>query len=515
MAELLTAAPPAEAEPRAVPHHRVAIVGAGFAGLGAAIALRQAGISDFVVLERGDDVGGTWRDNTYPGCACDVPSNLYSFSFAQNPDWTRFFPRQPEILEYLRRTATRFGVRPHLRLRTEVRGARWDEGRGRWSVSTGSGDLTADFLVVGDGALSRPWMPAVPGLDTFRGAAFHSARWDHGVDLTGKRVAVVGTGASAVQIVPELQKVVDQLYVVQRTPAWIRPRLDRPLSRQHTAVFRRLPAAQTAVRVALYWVLELLGMGFTLNQRLLRPIEAEARRHLRRQVPDPELRAKLTPTCRIGCKRILYSNEFYPALQRPNVELLAGALRELRPGSLVTADGQEREVDVVVFATGFSVTQRPLARRVVGRGGRTLADAWADGMHAYLGTAVSGFPNCFLLVGPNTGLGHTSMILMIESQVAYLVDCLRQMGRRGATTVEVRPEVERAFTSEVRGRLGRTVWTSGGCTSWYLDDKGRNTTLWPASTWRFRLRTRRFDPADYLLGQPAGEPAAPPAAAGR
>ncbi|MFL6138592.1 MAG: flavin-containing monooxygenase [Frankiaceae bacterium] len=489
----------ADRSPDAPPHHRVVVVGAGFAGLGAAAGLLRAGVRDFVVLERAGDVGGTWRDNTYPGCACDIPSSLYSFSFAPNPDWSRFFPRQPEILDYLRRVTDDLGLRPHLRLATELLGAAWDDGSLLWRIETDRGQLTADVLVAAVGALSRPSLPGLPGLDRFGGPVFHSASWRHDVDLAGKRVAVVGTGASAVQIVPELAPVVERLVVVQRTPAWVGPRLDRPVSARQARLFRRFPPAQAAVRVVLYWLLELLGVGFTIDRRLLRPVEAEALRHLRRQVPDERLRAALTPHYAIGCKRILYSNDYYPALQRPGVELLASGLAELRPGALVTTGGQVREVDAVVLATGFAATEPAVAARITGRGGRALAAAWSGGMHAYLGTAVPGFPNLFLLVGPNSGLGHSSMVQVIESQVAHLLAGLRALASTGARSIEVRPDAEAAYNSRLQRRLRRTVWSTGGCASWYLDEHGRNTTLWPWSTWRFRLRARRLDRAAYVL----------------
>jgi cation diffusion facilitator CzcD-associated flavoprotein CzcO len=481
----------------------VLVVGSGFAGLGMAIRLKEAGIEDFVVLERAGEVGGTWRDNTYPGAACDVPSHLYSFSFAPNPDWSSSFSPQDEIQDYLRRCATDFGVRPHLRTSTEVRAARWDEDSRRWHVDTNRGTYDAQFLVSATGALSDPSIPALPGLERFEGTAFHSSRWDHHHDLNGERVAVVGTGASAIQFVPQIQPKVGALSVFQRTPPWIVPRWDRRFTRPERWMFRHLPVTQRLARTGIYWSREAYVFGFAFDPRLMKAAEMVARAHLRRQVPDPGLRARLTPDYTIGCKRILISNDYLPALTRPNVDLVTSGIAEVRERSIVTADGVERPVDTLIFGTGFRVTDIPVASRLVGRGGLLLSEHWRDGMHAHRGTTTAGFPNLFLLVGPNTGLGHTSQVVMIESQIAYVVDALRQAGARGAATVEVRPEAEAAWNAQVQEDMAGTVWTSGNCASWYLDSSGRNTTLWPSFTWRFRRETRRFDPAAYQFGSPA------------
>jgi len=493
------------AEPAAKPRHpgrvehvRVAIVGAGFSGLGIAIGLKQRGIDDFVVLERGQDIGGTWRDNTYPGAACDVPSHLYSFSFAPNPNWTRAYSPQREIRDYLRRTARDRGIAPHIRFGHEVRDASWDEGERRWRIATAEGNLTADVLVLGNGPLAEPSTPAIPGLDRFAGALFHSARWDHTHDLTGKRVAVIGTGASAIQFVPEIQPLAGRLTLFQRTPPWIVPRLDRPISGRKRALYRAAPIVQRLARTKIYWQREFGALGLVYRPHMMAGAEKIAREHLEAQVADPALRAKLTPTYRMGCKRILLSDDFYPALTRPNVEVVTERIREVRPHGVVTEDGAERVVDTIVLATGFHVTDNPVYRRVHGRDGRALADTWSGGQRAYLGSAVSGFPNLFIMIGPNTGLGHTSMVFMIESQIAYILDCLRVMDGRGLRVVEVRSEAQERFNEAVQRRLRGTVWASG-CASWYLDAGGRNSTLWPGFTWQYRLKTRRFDPASYNL----------------
>jgi cation diffusion facilitator CzcD-associated flavoprotein CzcO len=484
---------------------RVLIVGTGFAGLGMAIRLKQAGIDDFVVLERAGEVGGTWRDNTYPGAACDVPSNLYSFSFAPNPGWSRSFSPQGEIQEYLCRVATDFGVRPHIRFDHEVLGAAWDETDRRWRVRTGAGEFEAEVFVSATGALSDPAIPPLPGLDRFEGRVFHSARWDHDHDLTGKRVAVVGTGASAIQFVPQIQPRVGRLTVFQRTPPWVLPRWDRAFRPAEQWAFRHVPGVQRLARAGIYWGREQMVAGFVAAPNLMRAAERLARRHLRRSVPDPLLRAKLTPGYRIGCKRILISNDYLPALAQPNVDVVDAGLVEVRPRSVVAADGTEHEVDTIIFGTGFHVTDIPVADRIVGRGGVTLKDRWVDGVKAYKGTAVAGFPNLFLLVGPNTGLGHSSQVFMIESQIAYAVDAVRHIERTGET-VEVRDESETAWDGGVQRAMGRTVWTTGGCASWYLDERGRNTTLWPGTTWRFRRQTARFDPAAYRIIEPVARP---------
>ncbi len=479
-------------------HIRVAIVGAGFSGLGMAIRLRQKGIDDFVVLERAADVGGTWRDNTYPGCACDVPSHLYSFSFALNPNWSRWFSPQQEILDYLRWCAGHFGVTPHICWNEEVIDASWDEDEQRWRITTSSGQLTAQVLVLGNGPLSEPSIPPIPGLACFEGTLFHSARWDHSHDLAGERVAVIGTGASAVQFVPRIQPYVGHLTLFQRTPPWVLPRQDRPISGRQRALFRALPLAQHLVRTAIYWQRELLVPGFVYRPRLMKGAERLALQHLASQVADPVLRAKLTPSYPMGCKRILLSDDFYPALTQDNVEVVTERICEVRTSSIVTQDGREHTVDTIILATGFHVTDMPAARYVRGRDGLVLADAWRDGPRAYLGTTVVGFPNLFLLIGPNTGLGHSSMVFMIESQIAYILDCLRIMNRRRVQAVEVRPDVQQSFNYEMQRRMQGTVWTSG-CASWYLDAGGYNSTLWPGFTWEYRWRTCRFDPANYVL----------------
>ena len=486
----------------------VLIIGSGFAGLGAAIRLKREGTDDFIILERAGDVGGTWRDNSYPGCACDVQSHLYSYSFAPNPNWKRAFSPQPEIWAYLKRCAEEFGVLPHVCFQHEVREAEWDEAAGRWRVETSQGLFTAAVLVMASGALSEPKVPRLPGLERFRGKAFHSARWDHDYDLTGKRVAVVGTGASAVQFVPEIQPKVARLHVFQRTAPWVMPRPDRALSERERRLFRRLPAAQRLWRLAIYLFREAFVFGFR-HLRLAGWVERIARRHLEKSVPDASLRAKLTPPYRIGCKRRLVSNDYLPALTQPNVEVLTEGVAEVREHSVVGADGAEREVDAIIFGTGFRVTDQPLAGHVRGRLGRTLADAWAGSPRAHLGTTVAGFPNLFILMGPNTGLGHSSVLYMMEAQIEHLLSALGYMRRHGVNAIEPRAEAQARYVAEVEKRMEGTVWTAGGCASWYIDSTGRNSTLWPDFTWRFRRRVARLNADEYVVTRTPAEQSQP------
>ncbi|MEU3979502.1 NAD(P)/FAD-dependent oxidoreductase [Streptomyces sp. NPDC026672] len=486
-------------------HVRVAVIGSGFGGLGAAVRLRREGITDFVVLERADGVGGTWRDNSYPGCACDVPSHLYSFSFAPNPDWPRTFSGQEHIRAYLEHVVDAFHLRPHIRFGSEARLMSWDPRRLRWNIETSRGPLGADVVVSATGPLSDPKVPEIPGLDSFPGRVFHSARWDHGHDLRGERVAVIGTGASAIQIVPSLQPLVSRLTLFQRTPPWVMPRVDRAISGAERTLHRRLPLTARARRGLLWGIRELQVQAFTKHPEELGFVERLARRNIARAIEDPALRARLTPDYRIGCKRILLSSAYYPALARPNVDVVASGLAEVRGSTLVAADGSTAEADTIVFGTGFHVTDMPIAERVVGADGRTLAESWKDGMESLRGACATGFPNFMTIIGPNTGLGNSSMILMIESQLNYLADYLRQLGVLGPrAALDARPGAVRAWNDRVQERMRRTVWSNGGCTSWYLDANGRNTTVWPGTTTEFRRATRRVDLAEYeVLRVPA------------
>ncbi|HEY8073986.1 MAG TPA: NAD(P)/FAD-dependent oxidoreductase [Labilithrix sp.] len=494
--------------------HDVVIVGSGFAGIGLGIRLKQERLHDFVILERADRVGGTWRDNHYPGVACDVESHLYSYSFAPNPTWTRQFAPQSEILAYLETCVERFGLAPHIRYGAEVKSCRFDDDDGVWHVALASGETITARVVVGASglALSRPTLPDVPGRDTFAGKAMHSARWDDGYDLTGKRVAIIGTGASAIQIVPAIAKRVGKLHVFQRTAPWIVPKPDGDISARARARFARWPSLQMLARRSIYWKRELLGAGFVLDPRINRVLGRVAGLYRRAQVKDRALLAKVTPDYTMGCKRVLPSNDWYRTLQRPNVELVTDGIAEIRAHTIVTKDGAEREVDVIVYATGFEAAEVRPQFAIRGRDGKDILDAWKDGFEAYLGTTVSGFPNAFLVVGPNTGLGHNSMILMMESQFAYILDAIKTIKSKKLRFVEVKPEAQRTYNEEIQARLAKRVWAVGGCKSWYTTKDGKNTTLWPGFTFEYRLRTRRFDAENYELS-PIRSAARPEAAA--
>lgn len=479
---------------------RVAIVGAGFGGIGAAIKLREDGIDDFVVLERASALGGTWRANTYPGCACDVPSHLYSYSFALNPDWTRFFAPQEEILAYLERVASESGIADRIVFDAEVHGARWDDASLRWHLETAAGPMVAQSLVVASGPLSEPSVPPIPGLGEFGGTVFHSAEWDHSHRLAGERVAVIGTGASSAQFIPHVARDAAHLDVYQRTPGWIFPRNDRAIPGAERRLLRRLPAVQRGLRNAIYYGAELLVVGLVKEKRLLAALEVIARRKLRKEVPDPALRAKLTPDFRIGCKRIIFSDDYLPALARPDVEVVTEPIDSIDATGIRGADGTHRAVDTIILGTGFRAWDSPIAAGIVGREGTSLAQAWADaGPEAYLGTVIAGFPNLFFMIGPNTGLGNNSMINIIEGQLVLVMDALRAMDAAGVEALEVHRAVQDRYNAGIQAAMKGTVWTDGGCHSWYLTPDGTNRTLWPSFSDAFKRRLAGFDIADFRV----------------
>ncbi|MCA1006385.1 NAD(P)/FAD-dependent oxidoreductase [Rhodococcus hoagii] len=478
-------------------HHEVIVVGAGISGIGAVIRLQRMGIDDVVILEKGDALGGTWRDNTYPGCACDVPSALYSYSFAPNPGWSRLFAGQNEIREYIERTAAEHGVRERVEFGTELVRAQWDETTRRWVLETNAGTFTANAVIAAAGPWNQPLVPDIPGLDGFPGEVFHSSRWNHDYDLSGKRVAVVGTGASAVQFVPEIAPTVRELHLYQRTAQWVLPKPDTALPGPVRAAIGAIPGSLNALRRIQYGIMEALGVGFR-NPWILRVIQQIGRVQLRAQIRDPRLRRTLTPDYTLGCKRLLMSNTYYPALNRPNVEVHANAVQQVRGNVVVGADGIEREVDAIIFGTGFHILDMPIAGRVFDGEGRSLGDHWKGSPQAYLGTTVAGFPNAFVLLGPALGTGHTSAFMILEAQLDYLTAAIRAARAAGWTRMETRPEVQAAFNAEVQEALATTVYNAGGCQSYFLDVNGRNSFNWPWSTGRMRERLRDFDESAYL-----------------
>ncbi|MGA2552742.1 MAG: NAD(P)/FAD-dependent oxidoreductase [Burkholderiaceae bacterium] len=485
----------------------VIIIGAGFAGIGMAIALRKAGHESFLVLERSATVGGTWRDNTYPGCACDIPSFLYSYSFEPRANWSRLYPSQPEILNYLGECVAKYRLSVNIQFETEIVEASYCESEQDWSITAKTGKrYRSRFLVSAMGGLNRPSLPQIEGLERFQGATFHSSAWRHDLDLSGRRVAVVGTGASAIQIIPELAKKVESLRVYQRTPPWILPRADRAIGPWEKRIYETIPGALRLLRNRIYLRQEMLGLGFVRRTQILGRAETLGLRFLERSVPDAALRARLTPRYRMGCKRILISNDYFPALGRPNVELIDAPIVRFTKESIVTAEG-ERPTDVVVFATGFRATDLLSPLRILGRGGADLNSVWQAGAHAYLGMTVPCFPNLFLLVGPNTGLGHNSIVFMIEAQVRYVMSCLALASRKGARAIEVRQDVEADFNERLQKDMSRTIWATG-CQSWYMDDRGKNVTLWPGFTFTYFFRTWRAKSADFRLSWKEGLPGA-------
>jgi cation diffusion facilitator CzcD-associated flavoprotein CzcO len=482
------------------PDFEVLIIGSGFGGLCVAIRLEQAGLGSYVVLESGPDVGGTWRVNTYPGCACDIPSHLYSYSFELNPDWSRMYPTQPEIWKYLQHCARKYHVLPKIRFHSEVREACYNEEGQFWQVRTQSGDsYTARIVVSAMGGLSRVSHPKIKGLEQFRGPVFHSAEWDHRAELKGKRVALIGTGASSIQIVPKIAPETERLYVFQRTPPWIVPKLDRNILELERFLFRRLPGYMRLFRSRLYLRQEAVGLGYAVNPKYMRLLEHVARRHLRKSISDPGLRQKLTPNYQIGCKRVLLSNDFLTTLTRPNVEVVTEGIAEAREGSLLTVDGQEREVDALIFCTGFRTTDLLSPVLFRGRNGVSLNQAWQSGNEAFRGVAVAGFPNLFLLIGPNSRVGYNSIVFMIEAQTRYILQCLNLMRTSGAHSIEARPDEQARFNARLQERMGRTVYASG-CKSWYLDESGKGTILWPGLSSQYWRDTRRLMPSEYILG---------------
>jgi cation diffusion facilitator CzcD-associated flavoprotein CzcO len=482
----------------------IAIVGAGFGGIGAAVMLRRAGYPNVTLFERSDRVGGVWNDNTYPGAACDIPSHYYEFSFAPNPRWSRRFALQPEIQDYAEDVAKRFGVFDRIQLGTEVESARWDEAAGKWILETSAGPHEAEILLTACGQLSVPSTPALPGLESFTGPAFHTAEWDHDVDLTGKRVAIIGTGCSAIQVGPGIQPIVEQLDVYQRSPGWTFPKMDFAFSERAKRLFERFPAIQRLDRKATHAFMDLGAAAMTSKRWLLGPFRAAARRQISKAIKDPELRRRLTPTDEIGCKRLMLTDDWYPTLTEPNVELITDPIAEITPNGIRTEGGDERPADVLVLATGFATHGFVAPMEIRGVGGQALTEEWSEVARAYLGLSVPGFPNMFLIYGPNTNGGTGSVINTIECGMSHVLSALDELRRTRSRRIELRRQTAEAFDRELRAALAGTVWHTG-CTSWYLDENGNDPNQWPWTWTAFKKRTAQIEPGAYELGTPERE----------
>lgn len=489
---------------------KVLVIGGGYSGIGTGIRLKEAGIDDFVILEKAHKLGGTWRENTYPMAGADTPSILYSFSFARNPDWDYTFALQPQIERYLDDVADRFRITPHAHFDTEAELGEWDDVAQEWTVQTNRGVYRAKYVITCAGPMHEAAMPDIPGVEAFSGEAFHTSKWNHELDFAGKRVAVIGTGASAIQYVPVVQKQAGKLILFQRTAPWVMPRFNRKAAGWKKAMYRRFPAINELVADAIYICSEGLQL-LERRPRRMRPIERIALGHLKRQVPDPALRAQLTPHFAMGCKRILFSNEWYPAITAPNAEVVPHGVREITANGLVDSEGVHHDADVIIYSTGFKVTDPDVARRVRGRGGELLADHWQGSPFAYQSVAVHGYPNAFVMLGPNVGNGHGSVSTLIELLSDYVVGGIEAAEAAGASSIEVKQHVQDAWNAEIQDSLRGTVWNDGGCSSYYIDGTGRNSAIYPWTTLRFRRDTRRFDLGDYEVTIPdnAGSDSAP------
>ncbi|MBD2859445.1 NAD(P)/FAD-dependent oxidoreductase [Spongiibacter sp. KMU-158] len=482
------------------PH--IVIIGTGFGGLGMAIQLKKAGIHSFTLLEKADSLGGTWRDNTYPGAACDVQSHLYSFSFEPKSDWSRKFGLQPEIRAYMESCAAKYGLHEHIQFNQEVLTATFDKHTAQWQLTTRNGEnFNADVLISAVGQLNQPAMPNIPGMEKFQGDSFHSARWNHDIDLDGKSVAVVGTGASAIQFVPQIVPKVAKLKLFQRSGAWVAPKPDRPFTGFEQWLFETFPIFDRLYRTSIYWKNEIRAIGFTRFGFLLEAWGWQCKRMMRKQIQDPEKCEKLIPDYKIGCKRLLLANDWFPAINQSHVEVITDGIQEITEDGLTTKDGQHHPVDAIIYGTGFKATDFLTPMKITGLNGLDLNEVWKDGAEAYKGISVSGFPNLFLLYGPNTNLAHSSIIFMLESQIRYVMQCVRMLLAPGLAWMNVKASKQQEFSQQMQQQLQHSVWVAG-CDSWYISDSGKVTNNWPGFTFSYRLMTGKLDLQDYEL-QPA------------
>lgn len=478
-------------------HTGIAIIGSGFSGICMGIHLKKAGITDFLIFERASEIGGTWRDNTYPGVACDVSSHMYSFSFEPNPNWSRMFSPQAEILQYLKDCVKKYELSDYIKFNTNISSAEFDVKNSQWRIYKQSGEsIIADALVNGMGPLNRAVTPHIKGIESFSGKAFHSSEWDHSFDLTGKRVAVIGTGASAIQIVPNIVKKVKQLYLFQRTAPWVLPKPDRNMSKIEKKLFMYLPFTQKLYRYFIYWVLEASALGLVVNPKLTKLLEMVSLRFLKKSIPDEQLREKLTPKYKLGCKRILLSNDYYTALTLPQSQVITEGIDRVEGNSIITKDGKRNEIDAIVYGTGFNAADYPKEFVVKGMNGKILAEEWKHGPEAYLGTNVKYFPNLFFLIGPNTGLGNNSMIFMIEAQVNYIVQCIKSLRENGYKYLDVKEGTQENYNKELQKKLKNTIWNTG-CASWYQTAEGKNTSIWPGFTFQYWKRMKNLNREDF------------------
>lgn len=476
---------------------QVVVIGAGFAGIGAAIKLKEAGFTDLVVLEKANEIGGVWRANTYPGCACDVPSALYSYSFAPNPKWSRVFAQQQEIKEYIQDVAKKFDVEKYVRFGYEMLESAWDPQAKHWVIKTNHGPIYAQFVIMAGGPMHEPVLPKIEGIKTFKGVSFHSAEWNHSFDLTGKKVAVIGAGASAIQFVPEIQPKVEKLVLFQRTPQWVLPKMDQSLPKLTHTLFKLIPMTQRLTRYGVYGIFESLNSSMH-HPKLIEQIEKLAKWNIKLGVKDPVLREQLVPNFTIGCKRILQSNQWYPALAQPNVNVLPCGVKEIVGNTLIASDGTKHEVDAIIFGTGFEVSNPPIAKKIRNKNGKTMDEVWQGSAKGYLGTVVESCPNAFVMFGPNIAVSSSALII-IEAQLAYIIDTLKKVRKDEITSIEIRKEVLDRYNEEVQAALKNTVWSTGGCSSYFIDQNGRNSTLWPWTTFEMRSRLAKCNLEDYIV----------------